>query len=106
MASEACATGKPVLTYPLPGRSRRISQFHRDLARLGHTRPFTGKLDRFDAPLLDEMGKVVARVEELLLAAETETEPRRKTTPAMAAGLTDHPWTLEELIIAVAGSTH
>jgi transposase-like protein/IS1 family transposase len=29
-----------------------------------------------------------------------------KTTPAMKAGLTDHVWTLEELLVAVAGSTH
>jgi transposase-like protein/IS1 family transposase len=29
-----------------------------------------------------------------------------KTTPAMAAGLTDHPWTLLELLEAAAASTH
>jgi hypothetical protein len=29
----------------------------------------------------------------------------RKTTPAMSAGLTDHPWTLLELLQAAA-STH
>jgi len=33
-------------------------------------------------------------------------EQRRKTTPAMKAGLTDHPWTLLELLQAAAGSTH
>ena len=27
---------------------------------------------------------------------------RKKTTPAMAAGLTDHPWTMEELLIEMA----
>ena len=35
-----------------------------------------------------------------------DAEDRRKTTPAMAAGLTDHPWTLLELLeAATAGST-
>jgi hypothetical protein len=29
-----------------------------------------------------------------------------KTTPAMAAGLTDHTWTLEELLREMTGSTH
>ncbi|HEY7314563.1 MAG TPA: hypothetical protein VH643_34765 [Gemmataceae bacterium] len=31
-------------------------------------------------------------------------EPRRKTTPALKAGLADHPWTLLELLRAA--STH
>jgi hypothetical protein len=32
---------------------------------------------------------------------------RIKTTPAMAAGLTDHPWTMEELLIEMSKlSTH
>ncbi len=37
-----------------------------------------------------------------------DAEDRRKTTPAMAAGLTDHPWTLVELLQAAASaaSTH
>jgi len=32
----------------------------------------------------------------------TEDQPRRKTTPAMAAGLTDHVWSVAELLAAVA----
>jgi transposase-like protein/IS1 family transposase len=36
-----------------------------------------------------------------------EAGERIKTTPAMAAGLTDHPWTMEELLIEMAKlSTH
>ncbi len=31
-------------------------------------------------------------------ATASEDKPKRKTTPAMAAGLVDHPWTLEELV--------
>jgi hypothetical protein len=33
-----------------------------------------------------------------------DAEHRRKTTPVMKAGLTDHPWTLLELL--QAASTH
>lgn len=32
-------------------------------------------------------------------------EGRVKTTPAMAVGVTDHPWTLEELLIEAGKST-
>jgi transposase-like protein/IS1 family transposase len=36
----------------------------------------------------------------------TKAAGGQKTTPAMAAGVTDHPWTLLELLGAIAGSTH
>ena len=32
-------------------------------------------------------------------ATRCEGKAKRPTTPAMAAGLSDHPWTLEELIL-------
>jgi len=35
----------------------------------------------------------------------SEDSPRRKTTPAMASGLTDHVWTVAELLQRVAAST-
>jgi len=35
-----------------------------------------------------------------------EAGERTKTTPAMAAGMTDHPWTMEELLLEMTGSTH
>jgi transposase-like protein/IS1 family transposase len=42
------------------------------------------------------------------LTKQTAERGERKTptTPAMAAGLTDHPWTLLELLQAATGSTH
>jgi transposase-like protein/IS1 family transposase len=36
----------------------------------------------------------------------TKQAEGRKTTPAMQSGLTDHPWTLEELVRGMTGSTH
>lgn len=36
----------------------------------------------------------------------TKKAEGRKTTPAMEAGLTDHPWTLAELLAEAAKSTH
>ena len=33
-----------------------------------------------------------------------EAERKKATTPAMAAGLTDHVWTVEEMTAAIAGS--
>jgi hypothetical protein len=38
----------------------------------------------------------------------TLTKPAEgvRTTRAMKAGLTDHPWTLDEWLVAVAGATH
>ena len=40
-----------------------------------------------------------------LTKASGDAGERIKTTPAMAAGLTDHPWTMEELLIEMAKST-
>jgi hypothetical protein len=34
----------------------------------------------------------------------TEDQPRRKTTPAMAAALTDHVWSVAELLAAIGVS--
>ena len=36
----------------------------------------------------------------------TKDAKGKKTTPAMAAGLTDHPWTLIELLAEITKSTH
>lgn len=54
MASEACATGKPVYVIPLAGGSRRHRRFHDELEEQGLTRPFAGTLEHWRyAPLLD-----------------------------------------------------
>jgi mitochondrial fission protein ELM1 len=57
MASEACATGKPVHVVALPGRSARIERFHDLLRRQGRTRPFTGDLPQWSyEPLREAQG--------------------------------------------------
>jgi hypothetical protein len=47
------------------------------------------------------------RPHQTLTDATRSEGKKRPITPAMAAGLTDHPWTLEELILnAMPKSTH
>jgi uncharacterized protein len=54
MVSEACATAAPVLIYPLPGRSRRISLFHEGMISDGRVRVFDGRFETWMvAPLND-----------------------------------------------------
>ena len=43
MVSEACATGKPVYVFDLPGGSVKFRKFHQMLRKEGITRPFTGE---------------------------------------------------------------
>lgn len=44
MLSEAMATDKPLYVYPLPGKSKKFTQFHTSLFNLGIARPFQGEL--------------------------------------------------------------
>ena len=54
MVTEAAGTGKPVYVQALPGRSRRLSRFHRLMQERGATRPFAGKLETWTyAPIND-----------------------------------------------------
>ncbi|MGO8865528.1 MAG: mitochondrial fission ELM1 family protein [Alphaproteobacteria bacterium] len=78
MASEACATGKPVYILELAGGSKRHRKFHDELREAGLTRPFEGRLERWSyAPLLD--AEVVAAEVRRRLArrarAKIEAEP-------------------------------
>ena len=43
MVSEACATGKPVYVFDLPGGSAKFQRFHQALREEGITRPFSGQ---------------------------------------------------------------
>ncbi len=55
MVSEACFTGKPVHVFPLSGGKRsKFERFHRSLMDAGLTRPFTGTIDSWSYPPLDE----------------------------------------------------
>lgn len=58
MVSEAAATGVPVMVAQLPGRSRRIGLFLRDLVDAGRIRTFNGRLEDWDATPLDDTGAV------------------------------------------------
>lgn len=54
MVSEAVATAAPVLLAELPGRSRRIQAFNRELLSEGRMRIFAGRLETWNAiPLND-----------------------------------------------------
>lgn len=54
MVSEAVATPAPVLLAELPGRSRRITAFHRALLAEGRMRLFAGRLQTWNAVPLND----------------------------------------------------
>lgn len=58
MASEACATGKPVYIASVEPESGRLASFHERLRGAGHARPFEGRLDGWSHPPLDETPRV------------------------------------------------
>ena len=62
MVSEACSTGKPVYVYDLPGGSAKFARFHQGLRDDGLVRPFTGALDRWSYPPLDDTARVAAQI--------------------------------------------
>ena len=66
MVSEAAATGKPVYVADLPGGSKKFARFHRRFREEGVTRPFTGKLESFAYPPVDDISMVAERVSVLL----------------------------------------
>lgn len=68
MVSEALATGRPVHVFDLPGGSAKFGRFHQALREAGLTRPFAGRLERWDYRPPDDMRRAVAAVEELFAA--------------------------------------
>jgi len=71
MVTEAAGTGKPVYVQALPGRSRRLSRFHRLMQERGATRPFEGKLEIWTyAPINDT--EIVASAIRRALGIETK----------------------------------
>jgi mitochondrial fission protein ELM1 len=69
MVSEAASTGKPVLVAALEGGNAKFRAFHESMRNAGHTRPFQGRLERWQPPPLDETGRVAAEVKRRLFAA-------------------------------------
>ena len=69
MASEACATGKPVHVFATPGGSAKFERFHEALARAGCTRPFNGALEDWRYAPLRETAHIADEVRQRLQAA-------------------------------------
>lgn len=70
MATEACATGKPVHVVHLSGGSRRFQDFHNALESAGITRPFTGALDNWSYEPLLETPRVAAEIRQRMHKAD------------------------------------
>jgi mitochondrial fission protein ELM1 len=66
MASEACATGKPVHVAALEPETGRLAAFHARLRQEGYTRPFAGRLESWAYEPLRETGRVGAILAERL----------------------------------------
>jgi mitochondrial fission protein ELM1 len=62
MATEAASTGKPVHVVPLQGGSRKFRRFHELMADAGVTRPFTGALERWTYPPIDDTARIGAEI--------------------------------------------
>ena len=62
MVSEACATGKPVHIYDLPGGSAKFDRFHRDMREAGCTRPFQGAIEDWTYSPPDETKRVADEI--------------------------------------------
>lgn len=62
MASEACATGKPVYVYTLPGGSAKFERFHSGLEQAGCARRFDGSLENWRYAPLRETAQVASEV--------------------------------------------
>ena len=62
MVSEACATGKPVYVYDLPGGGEKFRRFHDLLRSEEITKPFTGKVSEWSYPYVDETAAVGAEI--------------------------------------------
>lgn len=68
MVSEACATGKPVYVFDLDGGSAKFARFHAAMRAFGATRPFSGTLERWTYPPLDDVARAAEAVRRRLAA--------------------------------------
>jgi mitochondrial fission protein ELM1 len=66
MVTEACASGRPVYIYDLPGKSRKLAKFHARLEAGAHARLYTGSLAAWPSNVLDEMPAAVEAVRRLM----------------------------------------
>jgi uncharacterized protein len=66
MVSEACTTGKPVYVIDLPGGSDKFRRFHQSMRDDGLARAFTGKLEAYGYPPLNDVQLVANRIKEMM----------------------------------------
>lgn len=66
MITEACATGKPVYIFDLPGGSAKSSRFQETLRARGHAREFTVPLEPYAPQPLREMERVADEIKRIL----------------------------------------
>jgi len=66
MVSEAAATGKPVHLVSLAGGSAKFRRFRRALEEEGVVHPFTGRIEQWTYPIIDDMEVVAQAVRERL----------------------------------------
>jgi len=62
MVSEACATGRPVYVFDLPGDSTKFSRFHDALRSEDITRAFTGKPEEWRYDPFDDTARVAVEI--------------------------------------------
>ncbi len=62
MVCEACTSGTPVMVYDLPGGNRKFNNFHATMQAEHYTRPFSGRLEQWDPPVLAETIRIAALV--------------------------------------------
>jgi len=62
MVSEAAATGKPVHVIELEGGSAKFRRFHEGLRRAGITRRFSGVIEHWTYPPLDDTERAAAEI--------------------------------------------
>ena len=75
MVSEAAATGKPVHIIGLAGGDQKFSRFHRAMQEAGITRPFAGRVERWDYAPLDDTVRAGAALRALVLARLEARQP-------------------------------
>jgi uncharacterized protein len=68
MISEAAATGKPVHILDLAGGDAKFARFHRVMRDSGITRPFNGRIERWEYVPLDDTARAGAALRTLVLA--------------------------------------
>ena len=68
MATEAAATGKPVLLLPVDGHAGKLEAFHQQLLERGCARPFFGVLEHWTYEPLLEADRIARRLLEALAA--------------------------------------